>query len=66
MTYIKDLINLPDRVYRGDFVLKLTEGVTRPAQSSIFSVRMAKWHRIERCAVGVFSSDLSDKGSFDF
>lgn len=30
MTYIKDLIELPDRVRRGDFVLRLTEGVTRP------------------------------------
>lgn len=29
-TYIKDLIELPDRVRRGDFVLRLTEGVTRP------------------------------------
>jgi hypothetical protein len=29
-TYIKDLIELPDRIRRGDFVLRLTEGVTRP------------------------------------
>ncbi|HEX7316680.1 MAG TPA: hypothetical protein VF297_22450 [Pyrinomonadaceae bacterium] len=29
-TYIRDLIELPDRVRRGDFVLRLTEGVTRP------------------------------------
>jgi hypothetical protein len=29
-TYIKDLIDLPERVHGGDFVLKLTEGVARP------------------------------------
>ncbi len=30
MTYIKDLINIPDHVGRGDFVLRLSEGVTDP------------------------------------
>lgn len=29
MTVIKDLLDLPERVRRGDFVLKLSEGVTR-------------------------------------
>ena len=29
-TYIKDLIDLPDKVLGGDFVLKLTEGVAHP------------------------------------
>lgn len=29
MTLIKDLIEIPERVQKGDFVLKLTEGVTR-------------------------------------
>lgn len=33
MTYIKDLIELPDRVRRGDFVLRLTEGITKPAET---------------------------------
>lgn len=28
MTFIRDLINIPERVHQGDFVLKLTEGVT--------------------------------------
>ena len=32
-TYIRDLIDLPERVYRGDFVLRLTEGVTRPEET---------------------------------
>lgn len=32
-TYIKDLIQLPDRVRRGDFVLRLTEGVTKPEET---------------------------------
>jgi hypothetical protein len=26
-TYIKELINIPERVHQGDFVLKLSEGV---------------------------------------
>lgn len=30
MTLIADLIDIPERVHSGDFVLKLTEGVTRP------------------------------------
>src|SRR4051795_9416106 len=33
MTPIKDLINLPEHVHRGDFVLRLTEGVERPADT---------------------------------
>jgi len=31
--YIKDLIELPEQVSRGDFVLRLTEGVTRPDET---------------------------------
>ena len=30
MTYLKDLIDIPDHVGRGDFVLRLSEGVTDP------------------------------------
>jgi hypothetical protein len=30
MTYIKDLIDIPDHVGRGDFVLRLSEGITDP------------------------------------
>lgn len=30
---IKDLIQLPEQVNRGDFVLRLTEGVTRPEET---------------------------------
>ena len=33
MTLIKDLISIPEVVHRGDFVLKLTEGVTRPEET---------------------------------
>lgn len=32
-TYIKDLIELPERVHGGDFVLKLTEGVEHPEET---------------------------------
>lgn len=31
--YIRDLIDLPEQVHRGDFVLRLTEGVQDPAQT---------------------------------
>jgi len=31
MTQIKDLIHIPDQVGRGDFVLRLSEGITDPA-----------------------------------
>src|SRR6187455_1596593 len=33
MTAIKDLISLPEHVHRGDFVLRLTEGVERPVET---------------------------------
>jgi hypothetical protein len=33
MTLIKDLIHIPERVQKGDFVLRLTEGVTRPEET---------------------------------
>ncbi len=33
MTLIKDLIDIPERVQKGDFVLKLTEGVNDPAET---------------------------------
>ena len=32
-TYMKDILDLPDRVMRGDFVLKLSEGVDRPDET---------------------------------
>jgi hypothetical protein len=33
MTLIRDLIDLPERVHSGDFVLRLTEGVSRPKET---------------------------------
>jgi predicted ATPase len=33
MTAIKELIHLPEHVHRGDFVLRLTEGVEKPAET---------------------------------
>src|SRR5258708_4352079 len=33
MTPIKELIDLPEHVHRGDFVLRLTEGVEKPAET---------------------------------
>lgn len=33
MAYLKDLIDLPDQVRQGDFVLRLTEGLGNPEQT---------------------------------
>ena len=33
MTLIRDLIDIPERVHRDDFVLRLAEGVTRPGET---------------------------------
>ena len=33
LTLLKDLISIPERVHKGDFVLKLTEGVDDPART---------------------------------
>jgi len=33
MTLIKDLIEIPDHVEKGQFVLRLAEGVTRPEET---------------------------------
>ena len=33
MTLIRDLIDIPERVHRDDFVLRLAEGVTNPAET---------------------------------
>jgi hypothetical protein len=33
MTFIKELIDIPERVQRGDFVLRLSEGVNRAEES---------------------------------
>src|SRR2546426_568970 len=33
MTLLKDLIPIPDRVHKGDFVIKLTEGIQRPEET---------------------------------
>ena len=32
---LKDLIHIPERVHQGDFVLKLAEGVDRPAEATL-------------------------------
>ena len=33
MPLLKDLITIPERVHQGDFVLRLTQGVTAPEQT---------------------------------
>jgi hypothetical protein len=33
MTLIKDLIDIPDRVYKDEYVLRLSEGVNHPDET---------------------------------
>jgi len=33
MTWVRELIHIPERVHRGEFVLKLTEGVSHAEQT---------------------------------
>jgi hypothetical protein len=33
MPLIRDLIHIPEQIHRDDFVLRLAEGVTRPAET---------------------------------
>ena len=33
MTLLRDLITIPEQVFKGDFVLKLVEGVTEPERT---------------------------------
>jgi hypothetical protein len=63
MTYIKDLINLPDRVYRGDFVLKLTEGVTRPEETVDSYVVTPQLVRCFDEALSLIRSSLESRSS---
>ena len=53
-TYIKDLISLPERVHRGDFVLKLADGIS-PEQAE----RTLRDYVVTQQLVGAFDNALA-------
>ena len=63
MTLIKDLIEIPEAVHRGDFVLKLTEGVTDPQKTVADYVVTDQLARCFDDALGFIHSALVDNTS---
>ena len=63
MTLIKDLIEIPERVQKGDFVLKLTEGVTRADATLRDYVVTPELKACFDSALTFISSALSSKSS---
>jgi len=62
-TYIKDLIKIPEAVHRGDFVLKLTEGVTDPKKTVDEYVVTDQLVKCYEDALGFIRSALEDNTS---
>jgi hypothetical protein len=62
-TYIRDLIDLPERVHRGDFVLRLTEGVARPEETLRDYVVTPQLARCFDDALGFIRSALESRSS---
>jgi hypothetical protein len=63
MTLIKDLIDLPDRVHRGDFVLKLSDGVVRPQETVANYVVTPQLVKCFDTALSLISSALEGRVS---
>ena len=62
-TFIKDLIKIPEAVHRGDFVLKLTEGVKDPQKTVADYVVTDQLARCFDDALGFIHSALVDNTS---
>lgn len=63
MTLIKDLIHIPERVQRGDFVLRLSEGVHRPEDTLREYVVTPELKGCFDNALGFIRSALQDRTS---
>src|SRR5215213_9798817 len=61
--YIKDLIELPDRVRRGDFVLRLSEGITNPKETVDNYVPTPQLVKCFDEALGLIRSSLEARSS---
>ncbi len=67
MPYLKDLIDLPDQVRQGDFVLRLTEGLGHPEQTLENYVVTPELAKCLRHALDLVKSSLqthSSKGAY--
>jgi hypothetical protein len=66
-TYLKDLIHIPERVHKGDFVLSLAEGVQRPEKTLDDYVVTAQLQECFKDALGVVKEALeSDKSKITY
>lgn len=61
--FIKDLLDLPEQVSRGDFVLRLTEGVTRPDETLRDYVATQQLVGCFDTAMGLIKSALEQRSS---
>jgi hypothetical protein len=61
--FIKDLLDLPEQVSRGDFVLRLTEGVTRPDETLADYVVTKQLVGCFDAALGLIKSALEHRSS---
>ncbi len=62
-TYISELFDLPDFVQRGDFVLRLTEGITKPEETVRNYVVTPQLVESFNAALNLISSALQAKSS---
>lgn len=62
-TLIRDLIEIPDRVHKGDFVLKLTEGLQNPGQTLRDYVVTPQLAACFQRALGLVKAGLDTKSS---
>lgn len=62
-TYISELFDLPDYVQRGDFVLRLTEGITKPEETVRNYVVTPQLVESFNSALNLISSAISGKSS---
>lgn len=63
MTLLRDLIQIPEQVFKGDFVLKLVEGVTEPERTLRDYVVTPQLVGAFDQALGLIKSALEDKQS---
>ena len=67
MTFIKDLISVPERFHQGDFVLKLTDGIERPQETLrnyVVTPQLVTAFDKALSLVGSALGDRASKGAF--
>ncbi len=61
--YLRDLIDLPEQVRQGDFVLRLSEGVTKPEETLRNYVVTEQLAKCFEQALGLVQSAVQGKSS---